>query len=103
MKKIKKNGPGYAQADIEIHVEIKSIGKPKFFALSGPQDMENRYRYGDQPPKSEEAQPEIDTKTYSYTWDFTMTQIQLVKMGGQWKIARTNGLMFMSDGKLVEG
>ena len=101
VKKIKKNGPRHALAEITVQVEAKTIGKPMLFTLSGSQSTGGWDYYG-KPPKEETAGQEIDTKTYSYTWEFTMYDVQLEKMNGRWKIAATNGRGYMTEGKLVE-
>lgn len=105
IKNLKKNGPRHARAEINIKVEMKTIGKPMFFALIGAQNTDQGYYYGD-PVKGNdngsETGIEIDTKTYTYTWEFSLYNAQLEKTGGRWKIASTNGWSHYTEGKLVE-
>lgn len=102
VKKIKKNGPSHAIADINVNVELKTIGKPMYFSLGGSQDTMNDGYYGGKPMQNEEDKDKIDTKTYTYTWGFTLYDAQLVKVGGQWRIARLSGWGYSNSGKLVE-
>jgi hypothetical protein len=103
IKKIKRNGPHHALAEIALHLEMKTIGKPVFFAMSrGSADTVNNNHYGGYSSQNDKTASEIDTKTYTYSWDITMYDVQLEKTDGQWKIACTDGYGYSGEGKLVE-
>ncbi|HBT64550.1 MAG TPA: hypothetical protein DEB10_07825 [Ruminococcaceae bacterium] len=102
VKNIKKTGPKHATAEITVQVQLKTIGKPSFFTLiSNHYIDEQYYGYGD-PHKPEGSVEIVDTKRYTYTWEFTMYNATLVKQAGKWKFAGTGGLGYNTNGKLVE-
>lgn len=102
IKTIKRNGPNHAIAEIPIHVELKTIGTPLFFALWSYNDTSDQHHRGD-PVYDNSINSEINTKTYTYTMDFTFYHTQFIKENGKWKIAEIRGWYTGIDtGKLVE-
>jgi|LSQX01.2.fsa_nt_gb hypothetical protein len=105
VKNLKKNGPRHALADIDIKVNMKTIGKPGFFTMTGEQSTSGDRFYVYHEKGEFESEPEteneIDTKTYTYSWEYSLYRAQLEKTDGRWKIASAYSSSY-SMGKLVE-
>ncbi len=99
VKNITKNGPSHALADFAIHVKLKTIGSPIYFFMCSIDDLQWQ-REGN--PDIDRGSTEIDTSTYTYDFDFILSNIQLVKEKGQWKIAKFGGYSYEGDpGRMV--
>lgn len=103
IEKIKKNGPKHAIANIPINIELKTIGKPKFFNLTVSEDTAQQYADWGKPTSGEGPGQEIDTKKYTYTLSYVLYDAQLIKEKGGWKIGQIAGWYYGdTPGRLVE-